>query len=112
MANAELNPRDWRDIQVLRAQGMLAELHTVDLENADRGLRAYAAMTGIALHTVARQVVDRELTISREMCVPAPAPRRPHCTDRYRRREGRQSQPGRGTGVDQEVDPESARAER
>ena len=73
---------------MLRAQGMLAELHTVDLENADRGLRAYAAMTGIALHTVARQVVDRELTISREMCVPAPAPRRPQqCTDRYQRRE-------------------------
>jgi hypothetical protein len=81
--NAELNLTDRRDIQVLHAQGVLAELHTVDLENADRGLRAYAAMTGVALHTVARQVVDRELTISREMCVPAPAPRRPQqCTDR------------------------------
>ena len=83
MANAKLNPKDWRDIQVLRAQGVLAELHTVDLEHADRGLRASAAMTGIALHTVARQVVDRELTISREMCVPAPASRRPQqCPDR------------------------------
>ena len=77
MANAKLNPKDWRDIQVLRAQGVLAELHTVDLENADRGLRAYAAMTGSPLHTVARQVVDRELTISREMCGPAPASVRP-----------------------------------
>src|SRR3954467_13068918 len=102
MANDELNPRDWRDIQVLRAQGVLAELHTVDLDQADRGLRAYAAMTGIALRTVARQVVDRELTISPERCVPAPAPRRPQQgTDRYQRREGRQPQPGRGTGVDQ-----------
>ena len=82
MANAKLNPRDWRDIQVLRAQGVLAELHSVDLEDADRGLRAYAARTGSALRTVARQVVDRELTISREMCVPAPPPRRPQRKDR------------------------------
>src|SRR4051794_30967326 len=61
MANAELNPRDWRDVQVLCAQGVLAEFHTVDLDQADRGLRGYAAMTGVSLHTVARQVVDREL---------------------------------------------------
>jgi hypothetical protein len=54
---------------VLRAQGVLAELHTVDLDQADRGLRTYAAMTGVSLHTVARQIVDRELTISRELCV-------------------------------------------
>jgi hypothetical protein len=84
MANDELNPRDWRDIQVLRAQGVLAELHTVDLDQADRGLRAYAAMTRVSLHAVARQVVDQELTISRELCVPA-------------------SRPGRRTGVDREA---------
>jgi hypothetical protein len=35
MANAELNPRDWRDLRVLHAQGVLAELHTVDMEDAD-----------------------------------------------------------------------------
>jgi hypothetical protein len=71
MTNDELNPRDWRDIQVLRAQGVLAELHTVDLDHADRWLRAYAAMTGEPLHQIARQVVDRELTVGRELCVPA-----------------------------------------
>lgn len=73
MTNDQLNPRDWRDIQVLRAQGVLAELHTVDLDHADRGLRAYAAMTGVPLHHVAQQVVDRELTVGRELCVPASA---------------------------------------
>ena len=103
MANAELNPRDWRDIRVLRAQGVLAELHTVDLDQADRGLRAYAAMAGVPLHTVARQVVDRELTISRELCVPAPAPRRPEqCPDRPRAR-GAESRRGRRTGIDREA---------
>ena len=76
MANNELDPRDWRDIQVLRAQGVLAELHTVDMDQADRGLRAYAATTGGSLHTVARQVVDQELTISREVCVSASRPER------------------------------------
>ncbi|MDF2976087.1 MAG: hypothetical protein K0S40_815 [Actinomycetospora sp.] len=104
MANAELNPRDWRDIRVLRAQGVLAELHTVDLDEADRGLRAYAAMTGVPLHTVARQVVDRELTISRELCVPAPARRRPERRpDRSSRAGGTESRRGRRTGVDREA---------
>jgi hypothetical protein len=104
MANAELNPRDWRDIQVLRAQGVLAELLTVDLDQADRGLRAYAAMTGVSLHTVAQQVVDRELTISRELCVPAPAPRRPEQRpDRPPQAGGAESRRGRRTGVDRQA---------
>jgi hypothetical protein len=81
MANDELNPRDWRDVQVLRAQGVLAELHTVDIDQADRGLRAFAAMTGVSLHTVAQQIVDRELTISREACVSASRPERRHGGD-------------------------------
>jgi hypothetical protein len=71
MTNDELNPRDWRDIQVLRAQGVLAELHAVDLDHADRGLRAYAAGTGMPLDHIAQLVVDRELTVGRELCVPA-----------------------------------------
>lgn len=71
MADHELNPRDWRDIQVLRAQGVLAEVHVVDLEEADRGLRAYADATGTPLDDVARQVCDRDLTIDRELCVRA-----------------------------------------
>jgi len=75
MTNDELNPRDRRDIQVLRAQGVLAELHTVDLDHADRGLRAYAAMTGVPLHQIAQQVVDRELTVGRELCLSASAAR-------------------------------------
>lgn len=104
MPNAELNPRDWRDIRVLRAQGVLAELHTVDLDQADRGLRAYAAMTGVPLDTVARQVVDRELTISRELCVPTPAPRRAsQRPDRSPRAGGAESRRGRRTGVDREA---------
>jgi hypothetical protein len=65
-----LNPRDWRDIQVLRAQGVLAEVLTVSVDDADRGLRAYAAMTGSELHLVALQVIAGELTLSRELCVP------------------------------------------
>jgi hypothetical protein len=103
MANAELNPRDWRDIRVLRAQGVLAELHTVDLDQADRGLRAYAAMTGVPLHTVARQVVDLELTLSRELCVSAPAPRRPQRRPARPRAGGAGSRRGRRTGVDREA---------
>ncbi len=71
MADHELNPRDWRDIQVLRAQGVLAEVHVVDLDEADQGLRAYAEVTGTPSHEVARQVCDRELTIDRELCVTA-----------------------------------------
>jgi hypothetical protein len=104
MANAELNPKDWRDIRVLRAQGVLAEVHTVDLDDADRGLRAYASMTGVPLHTVARQVVDRELTISCELCVPAPADRRPEQRPhRSPRAGGAESQRGRRAGVDREA---------
>jgi hypothetical protein len=103
MANAELNTRDWRDIQVLRAQGVLAELHTVDLDQADRGLRAYAAMTGAPLHTVAQQVVDLELTISRELCVPTPAPRRASQRPDRPRAGGAEPRRGRRTGVDREA---------
>ena len=104
MANAELNPRDWRDIRVLRAQGVLAELHTIDLDQADRGLRAYAAMTGVPLHTVAQQVVDRELTISRELCVPAVRPRRlEQRPDRSHRNAAGESRPDRRTVADQEA---------
>jgi hypothetical protein len=104
MANAELNPRDWRDIRVLRAQGVLAELHTVDLDEADCGLRAYAAMTGVPLHTVARQVVDRELTISRELCVPAPAPRRTEQRPDRPRAGRAESRRERRVDVDQAAD--------
>ncbi|MCD2196259.1 ANTAR domain-containing protein [Actinomycetospora endophytica] len=64
-----LNPRDWRDIQILRAQGVLAEVLTVDVGEADRGLRTYAAMTGTALHEVAQQVIYGELSLTRELCV-------------------------------------------
>ncbi|WP_328304829.1 ANTAR domain-containing protein [Actinomycetospora sp. NBC_00405] len=71
MADHELNPRDWRDIQVLRAQGVLAEVLVVDLDEADQGLRAYADATGTPLHDVARQVCDRDLAIDRELCVVA-----------------------------------------
>jgi hypothetical protein len=71
MADHELHPRDWRDIQVLRAQGVLAEVHGVDLDEADQGLRAYADATGTPLDDVARQVCDRDLAIDRELCVMA-----------------------------------------
>ena len=71
MADHELHPRDWRDIQVLRAQGVLAEVHGVDLDEADRGLRAYADATGTPLDDVARQVCDQDLAIDRELCVAA-----------------------------------------
>ncbi|WP_433037354.1 ANTAR domain-containing protein [Actinomycetospora sp. CA-053990] len=71
MADHELNPGDWRDIQVLRAQGVLAEVHLVDLDEADQGLRAYADATGIPLHDVARHVCDRDLAVDRELCVTA-----------------------------------------
>ena len=71
MADHELNPRDWRDIQVLRAQGVLAEVLVVDLDEADQGLRAYAEATGTPLHDLARQVCDRDLTVDRELCVMA-----------------------------------------
>jgi hypothetical protein len=71
MADHELNPRDRRDIQVLQAQGVLAEVQGVDLDEADQGLRAYAEATGTPLHDVARQVCDRDLTIDRELCVAA-----------------------------------------
>jgi hypothetical protein len=104
MANSELNPMDWRDVQVLRAQGVLAELHTVDMDQADRGLRAYAATTGGSLHTVARQVVDRDLIISRELCVPAPAPpRRLQQQPDRTHPSGGESRPGQPAGVDQEA---------
>ena len=86
MANAELNPRDWRDIRVLRA---------------DRGLRAYAAMTGELLHAVARRVVDRELTVPRELCVPAAATPRPEQPPRRPRGTG--ARRGRRAGVDREA---------
>ncbi|HEY2195788.1 MAG TPA: hypothetical protein VGH76_26280 [Actinomycetospora sp.] len=69
MANGKLNPRDWRDVQVLRAQGVLAELLVVDLAQAGHGLRAYADAAEIPLHEVARQVCDLDLIIDRELCI-------------------------------------------
>ena len=59
--NSELSPWAWRDIPVLRAQGVLAEVLVVDLVEADHGLRAHAYATGTPVHEVARQVCDREL---------------------------------------------------
>jgi hypothetical protein len=49
----------------------LAEVHVVDLDEADQGLRAYADATGTPLDEVARQVCDRDLAIDRELCVAA-----------------------------------------
>lgn len=69
MMNSELSPWAWRDIPVLRAQGVLAEVLVVDLVEADHGLRAHAYATGTPVHEVARQVCDRELLIDRELCV-------------------------------------------
>lgn len=71
MADSDLNPRDWRDVRVLRARALLAEVLVVDLEEAHQGMRAHAAATGTPVHDVARQVCDGEVVIDRELCVAA-----------------------------------------
>ena len=71
MADSDLNPRDWRDVRVLRARAFLAESLVVDLDEAHRGLRAHAAASGTPVHEVARQVCDGEVVIDRELCVVA-----------------------------------------
>ncbi len=63
-----LDPRDWRDVAVLQAQGVLAELLGVDFDQADRGLRSYSALTGETLFDVAWQVVELQLVIARDLC--------------------------------------------
>jgi hypothetical protein len=63
MAATDLNPRDPRDAQVLIAQGVLAEDLGVDLDQADRALRDYAASTATPLHDVAWRVVHLRLVI-------------------------------------------------
>jgi hypothetical protein len=52
---------------------VLAETLTVDLDEADHGLRAYATMTATSVHRVAQQIVDGELILSRKLCVPEQA---------------------------------------
>jgi hypothetical protein len=74
MADSDLNPRDWRDVRVLRARAVLAEALVVDLAEAHQGLRAHAAATGTSVHDVARQVCDGDVVIDRELCVVARAP--------------------------------------
>ena len=72
MADHELNPGYWRDIQVLRAQGVLAEVHLVDLDEADQGLRAYADATGIPLHDVARAPAEVNVAVSEPVVADLP----------------------------------------
>src|SRR3954470_7474967 len=74
MADSDLNPRDWRDVRVLRARAVLAEALVVDLAEAHQGLRAHAAATGTSVHDVARQVCDGDVVIDRELCVVARPP--------------------------------------
>jgi hypothetical protein len=69
MADSDLNPRDWRDVRVLRARAVLAEALVVDLAEAHQGLRAHAAATGTSVHDVARQVCDGDVVVDRELCV-------------------------------------------
>lgn len=71
MADSDLNPRDWRDVRVLRARAVLAEVLVVDLDEAHQGLRAHAAAAGTSVHDVARQVCDGDVVIDRELCVVA-----------------------------------------
>lgn len=68
MAVDELDPSDCRDQEILRAQGVLAERLGVDVHEADRGLRAYSAITATALYDVAWQVVYLGLVIDRDLC--------------------------------------------
>jgi hypothetical protein len=69
MAAADgLDPRDWRDVAVLQAQGVLAELLGVDVDQADRGLRVYATLMGASLFDVAWQVVHLRLVIDPDLC--------------------------------------------
>ena len=83
MADSDLNPRDWRDVRVLRARAVLAESLVVDLDEAHQGLRAHAAATGTPVHEVARQICDREVVIDRELCVVArPPAQRPDLMER------------------------------
>ncbi|WP_328304834.1 hypothetical protein [Actinomycetospora sp. NBC_00405] len=79
MADRDLNPRDWRDVRVLRARAVLAEALVVDLLEAHRGLRAHAAATGLSVHDVARQVCDGDVAIDRDLCVVTRLP--PECPD-------------------------------
>lgn len=85
MADSDLNPRDWRDVRVLRARAVLAEALVVDLDEAHQGLRAHAAATGTSVHDVARQVCDGDVAIARELCVVARPPvARPDLMERAR----------------------------
>jgi hypothetical protein len=63
-----LDPRDWRDVAVLQAQGVRAELLGVDVDQADRGLRRHATLTGETLYDVAWQVVHLRMVIARDLC--------------------------------------------
>jgi hypothetical protein len=67
------NPREWRT--VWQAQGVLAELLGVDVDQADRGLRNYAKLTAASLFDVAWLVVHLRLVIARDLCLgPSPLP--------------------------------------
>lgn len=63
-----LDPRDWRDVAVLQAQGVLAQMLGVDVDQADRGLRTYPKLTGAPLFDVAWQVVHLGLVIDPDLC--------------------------------------------
>jgi hypothetical protein len=63
-----LDPRDWRDVAILQAQGVLAQLLGVDVDQANRGLRDYAKLTGAPLFDVAWQVVHLRLVIDPDLC--------------------------------------------
>jgi len=67
----DLDPRDWRDVAVLQAQGVLAERLGVSVDEADRGLRDYSTSTGTPLFEVAWQVVHLRLrlVIARHRCL-------------------------------------------
>jgi hypothetical protein len=84
MSDRDLTPHDSGDVQVLRAQGVLAELLGVDLEQAAHGLRTYATLSGQPVHTVVQQVCDRELTISYGTCVSDGAAGRRSTSRRHR----------------------------
>jgi hypothetical protein len=69
MGDGEGDTRVQREIDVFRAQGVLAELLRVDVHQADRGMARYSAITGTSVYEVARRVVRRDLIIDRELCV-------------------------------------------
>jgi hypothetical protein len=56
----------WRGVHM--AEGVLAELLGVSVDQAARGLRAYVAAVGAVLSDVARDVVELRLVIDAEFC--------------------------------------------